>query len=608
MMLLLVIACSRAPDPAAFEDAAVATAGQARVEAFFDPDPPRTEDNTVWLHVTRGDRPVTEDVAVEAMMPEMGAMPEMRSRAETDHVGDGVWRARFDLEMAGGWTLEVDVGERQADFAFTVGSRGLIGEDAGGGPAEVDLPDTSLPEPVLAPLKEAFAAAEPVRAALRADSLPDDTELVAHLEEALATPSPVTPWIEEALRHATELAAAEDLENARIAYGQLNRALLAIASADARLTEGLHVFTCPMTTDTFPKWFQPDPTLDNPYMGAAMPGCGTPTDWTSTGPVPGEDAVRIDEGRRQQFGIRTAPVQRGTLTMDVRALGRVEWDQAAVRDVVLTTGGYVRDLRVDEVGAHVKRGEVLFTLYGPELYAAQQELLIARGGALETAASSRLRLMGMTEAQVAQVLERGTAEQVVPILSPVTGYVVEKDLVQGAAFQAGQRLYRVAALSDVWVEAEVYSEDIPYVREGAVAEVTLPNLPGVRFHSEVRLLQPSVGVAEHTRLVRLSVDNPDERLLPGMYADVRFEVPLPDRLLVPASAVLYTGPRRVVFVDQGGGRLAPREIRVGARSEGRYEVVSGLSEGEQVVVSGTFLVAAESRLRTPTELFEAPRD
>lgn len=606
-----------------FDGAAASSAGDLAVRARFDPDPPRTEGNTVWLDVRRGDAPVTEGVAVEATMPAMGAMPEMRAKAEVEAVAPGVYKARFDLPMGGGWTLGVGAGPGgEATYRFTVGSRGLVGDDGGAEPsvaAPVDLQDVALPEAALTALREVFAATDQARALLAADRI-DGLAAVGgvvadRIEEALPVARTVSPevgrWLIEGRTAARAMGRAGALDEARVRFGELNRALIAVASADPRLTVGRYAFSCPMTS-TFPKWFQDDPTLDNPYMGSAMPGCGERADWTSLGPVPGASeagAVKIDAGRRQQFGIRTGPAERRPLSVSVRALGEIQWDETRVEDVVLTIGGFIRDLEVDETGQHVRKGQPLFVLYSPELFAAEQEWLLAlrRGpnDPLAVAGRRRLELLGLTASQIDRLQANGAPETETPILSPVTGYVVAKDVVEGSAFSAGQRVFRIAPLSDVWVEASVYSQDVPYVAQGQRATITLPNLPGQVFEAEVDLLQPNVGTNEHTRTVRLRLENVDERLLPGMYADVRFEVPLGDRLVVPDSAVLYVGSRRIVFVEAPDGRLIPREIEVGARGAHEFEVLAGLGDGEQVVTSGTFLVAAESRLRSATDLWEA---
>lgn len=614
--LLAVSLRSGAPDAAAFDGAAAARAGDVRVAAFFDPDPPRQRGNTAWLRLTRGGEPVAQaDVGVEAMMPEMGAMPEMRSRALVTPHGDGVYSAAFDLEMGGGWTLEVTVDGRMAALQFTVGTRGLVGEEgstAPGGPVEVVLEPVDLDAATLERLRGAVALTDDIRLRLATDTLDGVAALASDVSARLRAPAPdpLAAWLEVARDGAEGLRRAETLDEARRAYGELMRGVVAVASANERLREGLHVYACPMA-EGFQKWVQTREGLHNPYMGHAMPGCGTDGDWSSEGPVPGvhEDAgVTIEPARQQRFGIRSQRVRRSTVVKTVRGLGRVSWADTEVKDVTLTTGGWVRALHVDAEGRQVARGEALFDVYSPDLYAAQREFLLALSrpadDPLREASRRKLVLMGLTPGQIDALARRGEPWEQVPILSPVAGYVVSKQVVQGSAFQPGAPLFRIAPLGRVWVEAEVYAEDLPLVEVGMPATVRLPGRSDAVYPGAVAQLLPTVSPVQHTRTVRLVLDNPDERLLPGMYADVALEAHLPARLVVPETAVIHTGARHLVFVDQGHGRLVPRDVELGEHAAEGWVVTRGLSDGEAVVTTGTFLVAAESRMRAATDLWE----
>jgi Cu(I)/Ag(I) efflux system membrane fusion protein len=271
---------------------------------------------------------------------------------------------------------------------------------------------------------------------------------------------------------------------------------------------------------------------------------------------------------------------------------------------------------VEETGQPVRKGQTLFTLYSPELYAAQQEYLVAlasqraaqettvpdRADYLVQAARQKLRLWDVSESQVRQLASSGKADQQIAVSSPASGYVVEKDVVEGAAVQPGMRLYRIAALDRVWVEAEVYESELPRVRIGQRASVTLPYQPGQEFHGRVSRVLPTLDPETRTGRVRIELANrtgaSGPMLRPDMYADVALESEARETLMVPESAVLYTGPRRLVFLNTGNGRFQQREVRLGARSGDFYEVLAGLQEGDRVVTSGNFLVDAEARLRT----------
>jgi Cu(I)/Ag(I) efflux system membrane fusion protein len=463
------------------------------------------------------------------------------------------------------------------------------------------------------------------------------------------------------------MAGAADLESAREAFAELSRTLMALAALDPSLAEGRHAFSCPMTAG-FDKWIQPSPEPENPYMGQAMSTCGVPADRDLVDPAAGsavhahahelhaaEDiafytcsmhpsvrkqepgtcpicsmdltpvtrresetgVILMDDRRRQLIGVRTAPVEDRLVTVRVRAVGRVAYDERRLADVTLKNRGWINTLHVDEPGQRVERGETLFTLYSPELYAAQEEFLTAlasqraargtsapdRADYLVEAARQRLRLWDIRDWQIDRLAEAGLPLDDIPIVSPVTGYVVEKNVVEGTAVVAGARLYRIAGLERVWIEAEVYESDLPLIEAGQQATVDLPYLPGRTFRGRVSFVYPYLEPGSRTGRVRIELENPELQLKPDMYAGVTLAIDRGSRLVVPVEAVLYAGPRRLVFVDLGEGRLKPQEIQVGVRSGDHYEVLAGLEAGDMVVTSGNFLVAAESRLKSATGMW-----
>jgi Cu(I)/Ag(I) efflux system membrane fusion protein len=297
----------------------------------------------------------------------------------------------------------------------------------------------------------------------------------------------------------------------------------------------------------------------------------------------------------------------------VRAAGRVAWDETTLHDVTVRVGGFVGSVKADALGMRVERGQVLFELYGPELYAAQREYLEAlrsrraagsvssRASDLAGAAERRLRLWGLESGDVAAIARSGVPREYLPIRAPITGYVVEKDVVDGAAVEMGQRVYRIASLDRVWIEAEVYEAELAEVAIGTPATVELAYLPGRRFDAKVAWVQPSLDPERRTARVRLVVENPDGALRPDMYATVAIERPSEPRLSVPDSAVLRAGTRSFVFLDLGDGRLRPAPVEIGATRGGRVEILGGLEAGQRVVTRGTFLVSGESRLRAALE-------
>ncbi|MCI0636882.1 MAG: efflux RND transporter periplasmic adaptor subunit, partial [Actinobacteria bacterium] len=324
--------------------------------------------------------------------------------------------------------------------------------------------------------------------------------------------------------------------------------------------------------------------------------------------------IRIDEARRGQVGIRTGKVVRAPMTRTIRAVGRVAYDESRLKDVTLKLGGWITKLHVTDTGQPVKKGQILFTLYSPELYATQQEYLLARashteggrGEYLIKAAEKKLQLWGLSRGQIDAIAARGEPLEDVPFHAPASGYVIEKDVVEGAAVEAGQRLFRIAALDRVWVEAELYEADLGFVSKGQRAVVALSYVP-TTYLGQVAYVYPYLDPASRTGRVRIEVPNKVLELKPDMYATVSFEIDLGPRLQVPVDAVVYTGPRRLVFVDLGEGRLRPAEVTLGVRSDDVVEVTSGLREGDVVVTSGNFLVAAESRIRSAAKIWSEER-
>lgn len=664
---------------------ATAHAGGLEVAAALEPDAPRQEGNALHLRITEGGEPVEgAEVAVTYVMPAMGAMPEMRGEADVEESGQGRYVARFDLPMGGSWSLEVEARADERDgevvFGMTVGTRGLTSasETAPAQPSIPPLPEHAFDEQPLGHLRAAFAAYEQARALLAADRAHGLAEVAGTIAEALRSahetstgaPSEVRSAIASGHESARALASQTELEPARRAFADLSQRLIGLADSDARLAEGYHVFRCPMV-EHFPKWFQRAPSLENPYMGTRMLQCGVRTEWavseqpaapthagdevayytcpmhpsvraddpSETCPICGMDltpvtqqeletgVILVDEARRQAIGVRTAPIARRELHRQIRALGTVVYDQSRLHDVNLRMSGWVQQLRVAEPGARVRRGEVLFTLYSPELYAAQLEYITAASApplpelpagsnapheasgpppnALERAARQRLILLGMSEAQIRALRRRGEPSEAVPILSPASGWIVEKNVVEGAQVAAGTLVYRIADLDQVWIEVQVYESDLPHVRVGQDVRVTVPYLPDREFEGRVGFVYPYVDPETRTARVRIELENADLALRPDMYANAAFDVSLGEQLAVPMSAVIYTGPRRIVFVELGEGRLRPKVVELGARAGDYYVVRSGLDEGDVVVTSGNFLIAAESRLRSAAEYWGA---
>jgi len=327
-------------------------------------------------------------------------------------------------------------------------------------------------------------------------------------------------------------------------------------------------------------------------------------------------SITVDEGRRQIIGVKTGSVVKERFHKLTRLQGEVTFDETRLADISLRFDGWIGELAADYEGKPVQKGKVLFTVYSPELLSLQEQYLETfkrSGGELNRLGSSRhafleasrkrLKLWGLSSVQIAWLEKQGTAQDYVPIFSPKNGVVIEKNVVSGSAFKKGQRLLRIADLSTVWIEAFAYEQDLALIETGMMANVRLPNLRSINryddeFSAQVVQVDPFLDANTRTARVRLSVDNQDGLLMPGTFASVTIRSNLGEQLLVPSDSVMISGEKRIVFLDLGEGRLKPKIIKTGYSDGLRIVVREGLSEGDVIVISGNFLIAAESKLKS----------
>ena len=330
------------------------------------------------------------------------------------------------------------------------------------------------------------------------------------------------------------------------------------------------------------------------------------------------NSITIDPVTMQNMDLRTGPVTRGPLRRVVRTVGVVDFDETALTDVTTKFKGWVEKLYVDSTGQQVHRGDPLFDIYSPELYSAQVEYLLALNQptnlvgagsqALQSSALAKLRFLDVPDEQIAQIRTDGQAKKTLRVNAPRDGVVTEKMVVEGQMVEAGMRLYRLVDLGTVWVQSQIYEQDLLFVRLGQEATVSLSYLPDRKFRGRVTYLYPTVDDKTRTAKVRMEFHNPGYFLKPGMFATVELAAELSaSAVLVPDSAVLRSGEKSVVFVALEGGRFEPRAVALGARSEDNlYEVLSGLSGGERVVTSGQFMLDSESQLREAIQKMQRP--
>jgi multidrug efflux pump subunit AcrA (membrane-fusion protein) len=327
----------------------------------------------------------------------------------------------------------------------------------------------------------------------------------------------------------------------------------------------------------------------------------------------GDGSVRITRDQIHDFGITFDLVEERTLTTEVRTVGIVDFDETRVAVVSPKFGGFVERLYVDFTGKPVRRGQPLVEIYAPELVAAQEELLLAAGleksmgestvpgvpaGAsdLVRATRQRLRLWDISDAQIDEILRTGTARRTLTLHAPVSGIVLEKNVFAGQAVASGEKIYTIADLSEVWVEAEVREADAGTVREGSAARVELGAFPGRPIATRIEYVSPTFQTETRTLEARIAIPNPDGRIKPGMFATVYVTTPASRALTVHLSALVRTGERQIVFVDMGGGEIMPHDVEIGRVAGDFAEVLAGLEPGQRVVTSAQFLLDSESNL------------
>jgi len=332
----------------------------------------------------------------------------------------------------------------------------------------------------------------------------------------------------------------------------------------------------------------------------------------------GSDAriITVEPMTVQNMNIRTATVTRGPLRRVVRTVGVIEYNEPGLADVTTKFKGWVEQLYVNTTGQQVRRGEPLFEIYSPELYSAQREYVLALegtnapgGAALKGSARTKLRFFDISDEQIAELERTREPRKTLRIVSPQDGFVVEKAVVAGQMVDPGMRLYRLADLGLVWVQAQVYEQDLAHVRLGQEATVTLSCLPDREFRGRVTYVYPDVDEKTRTARIRMEFHNPGFLLKPGMFATVRILSELaPSVLLVPGTAVLRSGERNTVFVALAEGRFEPRTVTLGPQAEDdTWQVLTGLCEGERIVTSGQFLLDSESQLREAIQKMSGPK-
>jgi len=329
-------------------------------------------------------------------------------------------------------------------------------------------------------------------------------------------------------------------------------------------------------------------------------------------------AVQISPARQQLMGVTTALADYRPVEKTIRTVGQVAIDETRLANVHVKVNGWIQEVFVDYTWQPVKKGEPLFTIYSPDLLATEQEYLLALRArkalgtssymevssgseSLLEAARQRLALWDLTDAQIGQLEETGKAQHEITFYAPASGYVMERKAYPNQYVTPDTELYKLVDLNRVWVQADVYEFEMPAVSLGQEATMTTESLPGASWKGRLVFINPEVKTDTRTGTVRMEFPNPELKLKPGMFVNVELHKSFGRQLTVPVDAVIDSGTRQVVFVDLGKGAFAPREVKVGERTQDYLAILSGLRAGDHVVTRANFLIDSESNLRQSIE-------
>ncbi|MDD2715367.1 MAG: efflux RND transporter periplasmic adaptor subunit [Candidatus Wallbacteria bacterium] len=320
--------------------------------------------------------------------------------------------------------------------------------------------------------------------------------------------------------------------------------------------------------------------------------------------------VIVSPEQSRLIGVKTVKVESMPIRKTIHAAGRVDYAEPNLYIVNTKFGGFIETLQADYTGKQVEKGDPLFSIYSPELIAAEQEYLLVRrsmgSGDAEIVKSPRQKLLywDITSEQIARLEKNGIPDKTITISSPARGIIVEKSVSAGQKIMAGEMLFKIADLSKVWIYGEIYEYELGFVQNSQEVKFSLKAYPGEEFSGRIDYIYPTVDPETHTIKIRIVAENLDLKLKPEMFTNLELLSDLGSRLAIPTSAVLDAGNRKIAFVDLGGGMLEPRDLKLGVQGNDYYEVLSGVASGETVVVSANFLIDSESSLKAALQQFE----
>jgi RND family efflux transporter MFP subunit len=333
--------------------------------------------------------------------------------------------------------------------------------------------------------------------------------------------------------------------------------------------------------------------------------------------------VQISAQRLQSIGVKTGLIERKAVEDEIRTTGNVAVDETRLAYVQVRFSGFVEKVFANATYQYVRKGQPLLTIYSPDLVATEREYLVAKQNQAEVANSrvpgvassaasvldatiERLKQWGVPDKEIARLQTTGQAQQELEVDSPISGYITERNALPSVAVQPDMRLYTIADLSTVWVQAQAFQSDLGRIKIGAPASLTLDTFPGRAFDGRVDFVYPQVDADTRTAKVRVLFSNPGLQLKPGMFVIVTLKVSLGEQLVLPVTGVLQTGTRDLAFVYRNDGFIEPREVQLGSRVGDDFVVLKGLKAGEQIVTSANFLIDSESQLQAALGLFVPP--
>jgi Cu(I)/Ag(I) efflux system membrane fusion protein len=324
--------------------------------------------------------------------------------------------------------------------------------------------------------------------------------------------------------------------------------------------------------------------------------------------------VSLSPTQRVMANVATVEAKSGTLNKEINAVGIVQYDQSRQAKVTAWIAGRIDQLHINTVGAFVSKDKPVAEIYSPDLLATQQEYLLAvksreqlknstipsisqNGDGLVASAKQRLMLFGVKESQLAELEKAGKPNIRLPIYTPLSGVVVEKMVQQGQYVNTGEVLFNIADLSKVWIEIDVFENEVPYVRVGQQVEIRSSGDHSVASRGTISFVYPFHDPKTHTVKARVEMPNPGMRLKPDMFVNAIIKIPLVKGIIIPVTAVIDTGKRQVVWVETSSGMFEPRDVQVGERVDEKLQILSGIKPGDKVAVSGGYLIDSESQLK-----------